>query len=296
MSPRDVDGRGRIGDPDPCGSDTAVPDETPENSDLDDVLARWRDDVTRPVRVDPALAVILHDGLTPVISIAPVTSREPAASREHPQRRGRARRIAVRAAVIGVASATVSSGLAAAGVLPTPVRRVVSNAAGAVGIEISEPVRPRLAPPPPPTSEPAPVEVIVPPAVERPARTSTADRSQATSARGNRDATEPPATAAPATTPEPPTHAKPPKADTASKDERVTPTRPDKPRRHIRPCRARRSDAEVSDGRSARRCRPCHANARRAPRPNSCRPRRWGRAEGPHRTRISTPGSRTDTG
>lgn len=328
MSPRDVDGHGRVDDPDAPGSDINLPDETetgPDAAALDDVFARWRADVTRPVRVDPALAAMLRDGLTapspvalppasvqvgeehlpPAVELAPVISIDDA-----PSRRGRARRIAVRAAVIGAASVTVSGGLAAAGVLPTPVQRVVSHAADAVGIQITEPARPRLAPKPT-SSLAAAREVEVPSTVEHRAETSTATSKPATSktapsktATGETGPANEATTAGTDPTSSPTTHAKPPKGGGGAAtdgDDAATPTKPDKShgQGNARPCRARRgnhgsderagsgsrsgSDSEARDGRRTRRCRPCRANAHNEPRPNSCRRPRGEHAERPPR-------------
>lgn len=155
-------------DLDPGGLDRAA---------LELFFAEWSHAAARPPRVDASLAAILEHGLQrrpevvrevavddELIGVATVIDLDEVRSR-----RGRARRIVARGAVVGLASITVSSGLAAAGVLPSPVQRAVSNAADVVGIHIEQPERPVLGPIVDDTTTTSQTQVLP----RRPERTST---------------------------------------------------------------------------------------------------------------------------
>ncbi len=136
-----------------------------EHAALLEVLTAWRDQVQpgAPVAVGDELATWLRDGCVParatpsehreaMINGSPPVDDNVIAITDAPSRRGRARRVVVRLAAASAATTILSSGLAAAGALPSPVQRVVSRAVRVVGIDLPRPERPVLAPAPTSTS------------------------------------------------------------------------------------------------------------------------------------------------
>lgn len=160
--PSSTDGRTRP-DADPIVDNVEL-DLDLDSTAVETFFAEWKAATAQPPRIDTSLAALLEHGIqrrmtavpevpTPVVEstndnestsddvipVATVIDLD-----EARRRRGRTRRVVVRGAVVGLASLTVSSGLAAAGVLPSPVQRAVSNAADVVGIHIEQPERPQL--------------------------------------------------------------------------------------------------------------------------------------------------------
>lgn len=144
-----------------------------EHVALVEVLTAWRAECrTETVRVDPELAAVLAGDRVAHAApagdtVVPITAA--------PRLRGRTRRTVARLAVVTAATLAVTSGLAAAGALPSPVQRAVTRAVRVVGIDLPRPQRPTLAPavasttaraPVPSTTAPrATVAPFVPPAV-----------------------------------------------------------------------------------------------------------------------------------
>jgi hypothetical protein len=171
------DGPLTFGDPSrPIGSDAGI-DLDLDGESVDAFFAHWKQSVSDPPRIDVTLAKLLDQGMHRQSTAAPLALEpEPKVVTatddefiavanvidldEARSRRGRTRRVVVRSAVVGMASLTVSSGLAAAGVLPSPVQRAVSSAADVVGIHIEQPARPVLGEVVVDTTEPADARVI----------------------------------------------------------------------------------------------------------------------------------------
>ncbi len=261
-----------------------------DSAAVETFFAEWKAASAQPPRIDASLAALLEHGVQRRLAAVPAATTHAESTNANEStsddvipvatvidldearcRRGRTRRVVVRGAVVGLASLTVSSGLAAAGVLPSPVQRAVSNAADLVGIHIEQPERPQLGevvvdtttPPDPrviptrPQRGGTPASVVtVPPTTSGGGAADPGERPQGEGGSGNPDPTTAPKTTRPDR--DAPT-------TTAPSDGRrqcpagEVPTNSDDEPDGCRPCRTRDPETGelIPNWKLAHKCQPC---------------------------------------